>query len=202
MYPTIREPKQKRAKEKKERIIEAGWELMSKNGYYSTNTAEIAKEAGVSTGIVYQYFQDKHDILMEAIDRHMDDVFFPMINVKNIKIDFKEYDNLMRRMLNKYIKNHNLSKVAHEEIIAMVHSDEEVAKKFYEKEIETANSIKELLMFNGVEDNNLDEKVHIMMGIIDNVCHEVTYHRHKEINYDKMIDLVVDNARNLFKNDF
>ena len=202
MYPTIREPKQKRAKEKKERIIEAGWELMSKNGYYSTNTAEIAKEAGVSTGIVYQYFQDKHDILMEAIDRHMDDVFFPMINVKNIKIDFKEYDNLMRRMLNKYIKNHNLSKVAHEEIIAMVHSDEEVAKKFYEKEIETANSIKELLMFNGVEDNNLDEKVHIMMGLIDNVCHEVTYHRHKEINYDKMIDLVVDNVRNLFKNDF
>ena len=202
MYPTIREPKQKRAKEKKERIIEAGWELISKNGYYSTNTAEIAKEAGVSTGIVYQYFQDKHDILMEAIDRHMDDVFFPMINVKNIKIDFKEYDNLMRRMLNKYIKNHNLSKVAHEEIIAMVHSDEEVAKKFYEKEIETANSIKELLMFNGVEDNNLDEKVHIMMGMIDNVCHEVTYHRHKEINYDKMIDLVVDNIRNLFKNDF
>ena len=135
MYPTIREPKQKRAKEKKDRIIEAGWELMSKNGYYSTNTAEIAKEAGVSTGIVYQYFQDKHDILMEAIDRHMDDVFFPMINVKNIKIDFNEYDTLMRRMLNKYIKNHNLSKVAHEEIIAMVHSDEEVAKKFYEKEL-------------------------------------------------------------------
>ncbi len=202
MYPTIREPKQKRAKEKKERIIEAGWELISKNGYYSTNTAEIAKEAGVSTGIVYQYFQDKHDILMEAIDRHMDDVFFPMINVKNIKIDFNEYDTLMRRMLNKYIKNHNLSKVAHEEIIAMVHSDEEVAKKFYEKELETANSIKELLMFNGVEDNNLDEKVHIMMGMIDNVCHEVTYHRHKEINYDKMIDLVVDNIRNLFKNDF
>ena len=57
-------------------------------------------------------------------------------------------------------------------------------------------------MFNGVEDNNLDEKVHIMMGMIDNVCHEVTYHRHKEINYDKMIDLVVDNIRNLFKNDF
>ena len=202
MYPTIREPKQKRAKEKKDRIIEAGWELISKNGYHNTNTAEIAKEAGVSTGIVYQYFQDKHDILMEAIDRHMDDVFFPMLKVKNIKIDFNEYDNLMRRMLNKYIKNHNLSKVAHEEIIAMVHSDEEVAKKFYEKEIETANSVKELLMFNGVEDNNLDEKVHIMMGIIDNVCHEVTYHRHEEINYDKMIDLVIDNIRNLFKNDF
>lgn len=202
MYPTIREPKQKRAKEKKDRIIEAGWELISKNGYYNTNTAEIAKEAGVSTGIVYQYFQDKHDILMDALDRHMDDVFFPMLKVKNIKIDFNEYDNLMRRMLNKYIKNHNLSKVAHEEIIAMVHSDEEVAKKFYEKEIETANSVKELLMFNGVEDNNLDEKVHIMMGIIDNVCHEVTYHRHEEINYDKMIDLVIDNIRNLFKNDF
>ena len=55
----IREPKQQRAKEKKEKIIKAGFDLICKNGYHNTNTAQIAKEAGVSTGIVYQYFKER-----------------------------------------------------------------------------------------------------------------------------------------------
>ena len=53
----IREPKQERSIEKKNRIVRAGFELFSKVGYYNTNTAEIAKLAGVSTGIVYGYFK-------------------------------------------------------------------------------------------------------------------------------------------------
>lgn len=74
MDTSIREPKQRRAINKKDRIIEAGFELICKNGYYNTNTAEIAKKADVSTGIVYQYFKDKHDILMEAIE-NMERIF-------------------------------------------------------------------------------------------------------------------------------
>ena len=56
----IREPIQKRSIEKKEKIIKSGFELICEKGYYNTNTAEIAKAAGVSTGIVYQYFKDKY----------------------------------------------------------------------------------------------------------------------------------------------
>ena len=55
----IREPVQKRSIEKKEKIIKAGFDLICEKGYYNTNTAEIAKKAGVSTGIVYQYFKDR-----------------------------------------------------------------------------------------------------------------------------------------------
>ena len=54
----IRKPIQKRSIEKKGKIIESGFELICEKGYYNTNTAEIAKNAGVSTGIVYQYFKD------------------------------------------------------------------------------------------------------------------------------------------------
>ena len=49
----IREPVQKRSIEKKEKIIKAGFDLICEKGYYNTNTAEIAKKAGVCTGIVY-----------------------------------------------------------------------------------------------------------------------------------------------------
>ena len=54
----IREPIQKRSIEKKEKIIKSGFELICKDGYHNTDTSKIAKKAGVSTGIIYQYFKD------------------------------------------------------------------------------------------------------------------------------------------------
>ena len=82
----IHEPKQKRSIEKKEKIIHAGFELICQKGYYNTNTAEIAKVAGVSTGIVYQYFKDKHDILIEGIRLYANSLFYPMLFIANENI--------------------------------------------------------------------------------------------------------------------
>ena len=71
--------------EKKGKIIKAGFDLICKKGYYNTNTAEIAKATSVSTGIVYQYFKDKHDILLVGIEKYASDIFYPMLNIDSIK---------------------------------------------------------------------------------------------------------------------
>ena len=60
--PETRIPKSGKAVAKRERIIEKGFELMCERGYYKTSTPEIAKAADVSTGIIYQYFNDKREI--------------------------------------------------------------------------------------------------------------------------------------------
>ncbi len=201
MIDNIREPKQQRAIEKKEKIIEAGFNLICENGYYNTNTVEIAKSAGVSTGIVYQYFKDKYDILIEGLEKYGDDIFFPLLKTKDIKFEKKEFDKLLKQMIKHYISSHKVSNTAHEEIMSMVHSDKRVAEYYYKRELEMTNSLKEILLNNGFKDNNLSERVHIMMGLIDNLCHEVTYHKHINMNYDVMEELVIDNINNLFKSD-
>ena len=66
----IREPQQKRSMEKKERILTAAYSVFCKNGYYDTNTSQIAAEAGVSVGCLYAYFTDKHAIFMETYERY------------------------------------------------------------------------------------------------------------------------------------
>ena len=201
MVDNIREPKQQRAIEKKEKIIEAGFNLICENGYYNTNTAEIAKEAGVSTGIVYQYFKDKYDILIEGLEKYGDDIFFPMLKTKDVKFEKSDFDKLLRQMIKHYISNHKVSNVAHEEIMSMVHSDKNVAEFYYKRELEMTKAIKNILINNNFSNDKIDERVHIMMGLIDNLCHEVIYHKHNEMNYDIMTDLVIENIKNLFKND-
>lgn len=195
----IREPIQKRSIEKKEKIIKAGFELICEKGYYNTNTAEIAKAAGVSTGIVYQYFKDKHDILVEGIKRYASEIFYPMLNVtSNIKIDKNNLDTILRNMINTFIENHKLSQVAHEEIMAMTHSDKEIAEFFQQNEMTMTKNISRILVDNGFDSKNLDEEVHIAIHLIDDLCHEIVYHKHKDLNYDVMVNLVIENIKELF----
>ena len=197
----IRDPKQQRAIEKKEKIIKSGFELICKNGYYNTNTAEIAKEAGVSTGIIYQYFKDKYDIFMNALEKYGDDIFFPMLKLKNKEFNINNFEEIMKNMIKHYIDNHKVSITAHEEIMAMVHSDKNVAEYYYKRELEMTDYIKELLIKNNVKDNNLSEKVHVMIGMVDNLCHEIIYHKHPKMNYDIMTNIVIQNIKNLFAKD-
>lgn len=197
----IREPIQKRSIEKKEKIIESGFELICEKGYYNTNTAEIAKNAGVSTGIVYQYFKDKHDILIEALKKYADNIFYPMLNIPSREFDKNNLDEIIRKMINSFIQNHKLSQSAHEEIMAMSHSDSEVAFYFHKREMEMTVKIYDLLVKNGFDDNNLMERTHIAIGMIDNLCHEIVYHKHNGLNYEVMTDICVNTIMNLLNKD-
>lgn len=49
--------------ERRRQIILAAVELFSKQGYHTTTIQQIARLAGTSTGLIYQYFGDKEDVL-------------------------------------------------------------------------------------------------------------------------------------------
>ena len=186
----IRKPIQKRSIETKEKILKAGFELICEKGFYNTNTAEIAKAANVSTGIVYQYFKDKHDILVESLQNYGSSVFYPMIKISEKDFAKNDLDTILRNMINKFIKNHKMSHSAHKEIMAMVHSDDAVAEIYHNSEIEMTDNLIKSFADNGITTDHLKEKVHVAVNLIDDLCHEVVYHKHNSMNYDVMIDVV------------
>ena len=53
--------------DKKTRILQAAIKVFALKGYQYATIAEIAREAGVSKGLVHVYFESKLDILMDVI---------------------------------------------------------------------------------------------------------------------------------------
>lgn len=187
-----RMPTQKRSIEKRNKIIEKGFELICEQGYHNISTPDIAKAANVSTGIIYQYFNDKKDIFIEGVKNYSHGILYPMFdlieenNLSNVSIE-----EILNTLINSFIKNHTISKKAHEELMAMTHLDEDVAAIFKESEFKLTSKIEQTLIKNNIIIENAREKIHLIIGIVENLCHEIVYHKHDEINYDIMKQEVI-----------
>ncbi len=199
MSQEVREPKQERSIEKKNKIVKAGFELFSMVGYYNTNTAEIAKHAGVSTGIVYGYFKDKRDILLDVLSIYIDGVFNPILEIIDSLTPPIDFDTLIKNVLDKAIALHRDNALIHEALHSMTHSDNIVATKFEELEDDITKKIASKLTSLGIACYNLLEKVHFAMDVVQSYSHEFIYDHHSYINYDVMRDIVEDTIARLFR---
>ena len=55
----------KRVEDKRAAILAATLKLISENGFHGTAMSRVAREAGVSAGIIYHYFASKDDLIDE-----------------------------------------------------------------------------------------------------------------------------------------
>ena len=141
----IREPIKKSSIEKKNKIIEKGFELMCEQGYHNVNCVDIAKYAEVSTGIIYQYFKNKHDIFMEGVKRYSEEIMLPITNILGIDNVSENLRQILENIIDNFIKSHKISKKAHEELMSMSHIDQEIAEIFNKNELDMTKRTVELL---------------------------------------------------------
>jgi AcrR family transcriptional regulator len=52
---------------RREQIVAAAIDLFSRRGYYRTSIQDVARKAGVSIGLIYQYAQTKEDVLLLSL---------------------------------------------------------------------------------------------------------------------------------------
>ncbi len=74
--------------DKKEKILEAALELFSNDGYAATSTSRIAKNAGVSEGLIFRHFTNKKglmDALLKEADGRLGELFGPILFETNSK---------------------------------------------------------------------------------------------------------------------
>ncbi len=59
---------------RKKQIIKTALELFSKEGYGHVSISSLAKHAGISKGLMYNYFESKEALLKEVIDYTMTEI--------------------------------------------------------------------------------------------------------------------------------
>jgi AcrR family transcriptional regulator len=76
--PRTKQQYQEIRKVSKQKILDAALEVFANEGYHSSAVSSIAKTAGISKGLLYNYFKSKEDVLNELMlgmfDEFMDEI--------------------------------------------------------------------------------------------------------------------------------
>ena len=101
MAPKTKEQFEEIRQQSMDLIMQTALELFGHNGYHSTSISKIAQEAGISKGLIYNYFESKEDLLkriiLEAIEtgehvidealKQSDDPFMQLQNLLETSIE-------------------------------------------------------------------------------------------------------------------
>ena len=95
MSPKTKEQYQEIRSRSMAMIKEVALELFAHNGYHSTSISQITKEAGISKGLIYNYFSGKEDLLNaiimdavnlaeELLEKHLTETTDPKVQLRGL----------------------------------------------------------------------------------------------------------------------
>ena len=195
---TIREPIQKRSIEKKTKIIEAGLYLFSEEGYYHTNTVEIAKAAGVSTGTVYSYFKDKKDIYIASFEYFLDGHLRPLLDELTKLPKPVNVTLFIDKCIDLFISLYVNSKQTVNELGLMQESNPEIKQSFAAYEDMILSSLVKTLENPDISQESLNEKMYLLYTLAEFLGQEYAFHYHSNINLEILRQQITNIINQLF----
>lgn len=175
---TDKEIIQERAIKTREKLLVAAIELYMEKGYHDTTVDEIAKGAGLSTGIAYRYFRNKKELLLAALS-------FSFENIKDIagvsEEDFIADD--ISSILTAFERIHTEYRALHEELEGLRHSDEDVRKLYVDFTEKALTELYDKLPEEIRGKRHSWERLNISIGLMENYCH--TY-MDRKLNDDEL----------------
>lgn len=192
-----RVPTQKRSIEKREKIVKAGFDLFCEKGYYKTNTAEIAKYAGVSTGALYSYFEDKRQIFIESFHQHLDAISSALLQQLNSLPEQLDLSTFIGKWIEVYIDLYAKSNRALVQLRLVIVDDEEINHHFSDLENTYFSNIADILKTRGITCGDLFEKVYVSCILIDSLRQEKTSFSHNGLNFEILQEQVKQNIHKM-----
>ncbi|HUX96092.1 MAG TPA: TetR/AcrR family transcriptional regulator [Bacteroidales bacterium] len=84
--------------EKKALIMNVALEHFAREGYHNTTISHIARHAGISKGLMYNYFNSKDELLSEIINRSLDEISKYFDPDKDGYLTEEEFDLFIRKL--------------------------------------------------------------------------------------------------------
>ena len=150
--------KERIARERRQQILDAAYEVFTSKGFDLSTTAEIARTAGVAEGTIYNYFDNKRDLFTELLKSHLlSDPITGMME-SPVTFDMNMLPGIIESRMNVFFNNAEVLLL----LLSEIQRDPELHKQFIEKV--TAPGIRLLKMF-------LDSKIE--QGIVRQLNAEI-----------------------------
>ncbi|WP_372950319.1 TetR/AcrR family transcriptional regulator [Mariniphaga sp.] len=128
-------------KQKKQLIMDTALELFAENGFHATSMSHVAKKAGVSKGLAYNYFESKQEILDEIIKTGFDSIYSHFdLNHDGI-LTRDEFEHFIRKSFKAISKNRKFWK-----LYSAIIMQSDIAESMMEKYGDRSQAI--MLMLN------------------------------------------------------
>jgi TetR/AcrR family fatty acid metabolism transcriptional regulator len=170
------------------KIMRSFSDLMAQKDFHSITTAQIAKNALVTEGLIYKYFKDKKDLLYQVLNEHFFEFLAKIENrTANKKACIEQLEVVIFSSLESYADNRIFAKILLLEVRNSLDFFESAA---YEKVRKYTRTILEIIE-NGVKTGELNPDIDalilrkVILGAIEHAClGEIIFG--KELDIDKV----------------
>ncbi|UOQ46371.1 TetR/AcrR family transcriptional regulator [Halobacillus salinarum] len=89
----------------KKNILEAGMKLFINKGYHATSISNIAEQAGISKGLLYNYFKGKEEILATMVETRVGEIMDVMNQAKEIESPVEQLKHIIEGAIDNVFEN-------------------------------------------------------------------------------------------------
>ena len=94
------------------KIMKSFYALMKEKDFHSITTAEIARNAAVTEGLIYKYFKDKKDLIYQVLNDHFSEFLVKIENrAAHEKTCAEQLEVIIYTSLESYVDNRVFSKI-------------------------------------------------------------------------------------------
>ncbi|MDP4173596.1 MAG: TetR/AcrR family transcriptional regulator [Bacteroidota bacterium] len=146
---------------KEQDILEAAIKIFAESGYHNAKIHKIAELAGVATGSVYVYYENKEMILLTIFAKLWDKLFLELKEIAESKdIDAVEkFDMMIDLLFDTFIQDPALAIVFVNEQNYLLQKSPEKFTLYYEKFLDLGEAIVNEGISNGVFNTKIDVKM-------------------------------------------
>jgi AcrR family transcriptional regulator len=186
-------PRQERSRQTVERILDAAAHIFHEQGYAATTTNDIADEADVSIGSLYQYFPNKDALLVALTRRHIESTTVGLSALLSELRPDAGFERILRAVVDFLVAQHELDDLH----LLVMHT----AARTYEVNVDLERAKTQLvdltseLLSAHVEDRRRRTLVARMVtAMIDAAVHDVIIRQPRGSARDEAIDLAIATA--------
>ena len=139
--------------QRKKQILDAALVAFSKKGYGETSVPEIAREAGIAVGTIYNYFPSKRDLLISLmIDRFFTETFVELLEA----VDYTNSNDFLAAFFENRIRfgRENVDNFVF--LLSEVQRNSEVREQWVDQIIHPTISKIKLVLEAGIEDGRFE----------------------------------------------